>query len=512
MKRGFLNSAKGKQAISTQAPQAPGVRETNGDQPPLHPTESSPASVSAPVASNENDINEKEKETKSKQSEKSPDDYKKDQRIVHHLGPNPDSPEKDIWTANQLVEDAPSDMLDYELHELICTTQPAQLTNATRETNPDGWTECLLTGLMKQTILETPLFPQQLSQPNHSRHRVGEASHKSTTLKPLPGLYATKELDMGDLILSERPVLIMPVMMRVGEIFYQTLSQLTQRERLDVARNQWQKALETLFARLSKEDQEEFWKLRDVQEKDGKKSIDGIVKTNGFAILGLADPGLKDNLGAYTGVCLVLSQLNHSCRPNVERYWDMPSFSMQLRATRRIAEDEELTVSFINQLEPYTVRKKDLSLFNIVCSCQSCKKPKIGDMRRKQFLKGTPTSDDFTYWIKEVSLPRDQLIKRALVQISLLEDDGLENSTYYQECLTTIMLCYVALGDAKMAMRWGKKLGKWELCKFGPGSGDDYERSERYTKHQLWKLRANAENTYRATAHAMKEKMKDDDE
>ncbi|KAJ3782336.1 hypothetical protein GGU10DRAFT_238544, partial [Lentinula aff. detonsa] len=74
-----------------------------------------------------------------------------------------------------------------------------------------------------------------------------------------------------------------------------------------------------------------------------------------------------------------------SCRPNVERYWDMPSFSMQLRATRRIAKDEELTVSFINQFEPYAVRKKDLSLFNIVCSCQSCKKPKIGDMRRKQF-------------------------------------------------------------------------------------------------------------------------------
>ncbi|KAJ3980160.1 hypothetical protein F5890DRAFT_762014 [Lentinula detonsa] len=454
MKRGFLNSAKGKQAISTQAPQAPNVQEKNGDQPPLHPTESSPASVSAPVASNKNDINENE--TKSIQLEQNPDDCKKDQRIVHHLGPNSDSPEKDIWTANQLIEDAPSDMLDYELHELICSTQPAQLTNATRETNPDGWTECLLTGLMKQTILETPLFPQPLSQPNHSRHRVGDASHKSTTLKPLPGLYATQELDMGDLILSERPILIVPAMMRVGETFYQTLSELTQRERLDVARNQWQKALETVFARLSKEDQKEFWSLRDVHEKDGKKRIDGIVKTNGFAILGLADPGLKDNLGAYTGVCLVLSQLNHSCRPNVERYWDMPSFSMQLRATRRIAKDEELTVSFINQFEPYAVRKKDLSLFDIVCSCQSCKN-----------------------WIKEVSLPGDQLIKRALVQISLLEDDGLENSPYYQDCLTTIMVCYVALGDAKMAMRWGKKLGKWELCKFGPGSGADYERSER---------------------------------
>lgn len=185
-------------------------------------------------------------------------------------------------------------MLNYEPHELICTTQPAVPIDATREHYPDGWTECLITGLMKQTVLQTPSFCQPLSQPDHVSYRVGTASAPNDpTSKPLPGLYATKKLEMGDLILSERPVLIVPAMMRVGEIFSELLSQLDNHDQATVVSNQWQETLETVFGRLSKEDQEEFWKLRDIRQRNGKKSIDGIVKANGFAILGLADPGLS---------------------------------------------------------------------------------------------------------------------------------------------------------------------------------------------------------------------------
>ncbi|KAJ3908175.1 hypothetical protein F5879DRAFT_399539 [Lentinula edodes] len=449
------------------------------------------------------------KDLKGKESEKNFSDYKKDQRIVYHLGLDTEAPGPGVLSTNQLIEDSPSEMLNYEPHELICTTQPAVPIDATREQYPDGWTECLITGLMKQTVLQTPSFCQPLSQPVHTSYRVGTASAPNgPTSKPLLGLYATKKLEMGDLILSERPVLIVPAMMRVGEIFNELLSQLDSHDQATVVSNQWQETLETVFGRLSKEDQEEFWKLRDIRQRNGKKSIDGIVKANGFAILGLADPGLEDNNGAYSGVCLVLSQLNHSCRPNVERYWDMTSFSMQLRAMRKISNDEELTVSYINQLEPFAVRQKNLKLFDIVCTCQSCKKPKIGDRRRTQFLKGNLTTDDFLHWIKDASLSDDHVIKRALVQISLLEDDGLENSPYYSDNLMMIMLCYVALGDDEKAMRWGKKLGKWELCKHGPKDVEDYDRPQRYTKHQLWKLKVNARNNHWATANAMKEKMK----
>ncbi|KAJ3933037.1 MAG: hypothetical protein NXY57DRAFT_1000389 [Lentinula lateritia] len=503
MKRGFLNTTKVKQAVSTQAPPAQLGDDDQASPSPSYPVASEDKSKADPPG------HECRKDSKDKESEKSLSDYKKDQRIVYHLGLDTEAPGPGVLSTTQFIEDSPSDMLNYEPHELICTTQPAVPIDATREHYPDGWTECLITGLMKQTVLQTPSFCQPLSQPDHVSYRVGTASAPNDpTSKPLPGLYATKKLEMGDLILSERPVLIVPAMMRVGEIFSELLSQLDNHDQATVVSNQWQETLETVFGRLSKEDQEEFWKLRDIRQRNGKKSIDGIVKANGFAILGLADPGLEDNDGAYSGVCLVLSQLNHSCRPNVERYWDMPSFSMQLRAMRKISNDEELTVSYINQLEPYAVRQKNLKLFDIVCTCQSCKKPKIGDRRRTQFLKGKLTTDDFLHWIKDASLSDDHVIKRALVQISLLEDDGLENSPYYSDNLMMIMLCYVALGDDEKAMRWGKKLGKWELCKYGPKDVEDYDRPQRYTKHQLWKLKVNARNNHRATALAMKEKMK----
>ncbi|KAE9395942.1 hypothetical protein BT96DRAFT_997217 [Gymnopus androsaceus JB14] len=412
--------------------------------------------------------------------------------IVHHLLPlNPGTEEDEqLWKASQFTEDAPSDKLDYEPHELVCTTQPAQLNSATRETNPDGWSECLVSGLMKQTILKTPSFPQPLSHPDRIRHRVSSG----TSNKPLPGLYATETLELGDLVLSERPVLVVPAMVRTGVIFH---DHLTPQQMNEIAMAQWNKTLKVAFSRLSKEDQEAFWKLRDVFQKNGKKKMYGVVRTNGFRVQGLDDPGLENNYGHIA-----------DCRPNVERCWDMASFSMQLRAMRKITRDEELTVSFIDQLQPYATRKVELEKFDIVCSCPSCKKPKLGDKRRAQFEQGTVRAAEIVDWVKDISLSDDHLIKRALVQISLLEADGLENSPYYEENLLAIMIVYITLGDAVKAERWGRKLGTWKMCRYGPQAAEEYKSPERYTKHELWKVRVDANNSYRATVMAINEKKK----
>lgn len=178
-------------------------------------------------------------------------------------------------------------MLDYEPHELVCSTQPAKLNNATHETNPDGWSECLITGWVKRTILNTPSFPQPPPQPGQIRHRVSETG---TSTKPLPGVYATETLELGDLVLSERPRLITPGMMRAGAIFGE---HLTPEQMNEVAVKQWGKMLKLVFGRLPKEDQEAFWNLRDIHQKNGKKSITGIIKTNGLRVEGLEDPGVS---------------------------------------------------------------------------------------------------------------------------------------------------------------------------------------------------------------------------
>ncbi|KAF9065431.1 hypothetical protein BDP27DRAFT_59429 [Rhodocollybia butyracea] len=445
---------------------------------------------------------EKDQKNEQKPQESAAPEYKKDERILYRLMPALTfaSLEK-TWMATQETEEAPNDKLDYEVGELVCTCLPAKLISVTRATNLDGWTECLLTGLVKRTILETPSFPQSLSQPKKSLHYIADApAAGEATSKPLTGLHASTSIEMGDLVFSERPVLIVPASIRIGEIFVEHLSHEEQNR---LVMKHWLETLETVFHRVSKKDQEAFWKLRDIWQKDGKKSIHGIVQTNGFKVTGLEDPGLEGNLGMYSGVCIQMSQINHSCRPNLERYWDMASFSMQLRATRKISRGEELTLSFIDQLQPFAVRKEKLKQFDIVCSCPSCKKPKIGDMRRKQFIAGSPSTQEFTDWIKDPTRGDDHIIKRALVQISLLEADGLENSPYYDDCLSTIMLVYITLGDKDKAMRWGKQLGKWKQCRLGPESAREYDNPQKYTKHALWKLRVKIVNDMRATSYSL---------
>ncbi|KIK71414.1 hypothetical protein GYMLUDRAFT_79483 [Collybiopsis luxurians FD-317 M1] len=492
MRRGFLNRKKGKEVISIETLRArvnctkPGSRPVESDNTKKVPD----ATQDAPRPDDENLTS-----------------YKKDQRIIHQLKPlNLDSNDDEIeLKAYQFTEESPHDNVNYEHHELICTTLPAQLDNATRASNPDGWAECLVTGFIKNKILNAPSFPQPLLQPDKRVYYRG--SQTESTKKPLPGLYAKRELQMGDLIFSERPVLVVPALTRGGDIFGEYLSP---HEAGEVIREQWPITLKTALSRLIEEDREAFWKLRDIHEKKtgGKKSIIGIVKTNGFRLPDLEDPGLEDGLGAYSGVCLELSQINHSCRPNAERYWDTASFSMQLRATRKIAKDEEVTVSFINLLEPYATRQAQLKNYDIVCTCPSCKKPKLGDRRREQFIKGTPTTDDFTNWLKNSDITDDHIIKRSLVQISLLEDDGHENSPHYETNLMMIMLCYTALGNEEMAMRWGKKLGSWKLSHDGPKSADEFQKPERYTKHELWKRRVYLVNNLRASTYALNERIK----
>lgn len=176
---------------------------------------------------------------------------------------------------------------------------------------------------------------------------------------------------------------------------------------------------------------------------------------------------------------------------------------------RKILKNEEITISFIDQVQLYATRKVELDKFNIVCSCPSCKKPKLADRRLAQFEKGTPTNDEFVNWIMDASLSNDHIIKRALVQISLLEADGFEISPFYEIDLDMIMKSYIALGDEQKAMRWGKKLGIWKTCRAGPQTAEEFQKSERYTKSPLWKARTNAMYTQCATTHALFESQKE---
>ncbi|KAF8876956.1 hypothetical protein BD779DRAFT_1650515, partial [Infundibulicybe gibba] len=86
---------------------------------------------------------------------------------------------------------------------LSCISVPPKPDGATLAEYPDGWSECLVADKIKDKILSTPGFPAPLAHPPKV-HRIGSAPGKSL------GIFATHDLDMGDLIYAERPLLVLP--------------------------------------------------------------------------------------------------------------------------------------------------------------------------------------------------------------------------------------------------------------------------------------------------------------
>jgi hypothetical protein len=77
------------------------------------------------------------------------------------------------------------------------------------------------------------------------------------------------------------------------------------------------------------------------------------------------------------GQCAIyerISRINHSCNPNAVHGWDWSKGVGQVRALRDIAQDEELTITYIEPLAPRAERQWDLRhMYNFVCACPTCR-------------------------------------------------------------------------------------------------------------------------------------------
>ncbi|KAK7049329.1 hypothetical protein VNI00_005930 [Paramarasmius palmivorus] len=441
MKRGFLNSSKAKKAIQTAY-----------------------ADVEKPASSTNS--------TKKPQGRVRERVYV-DERVVYLITPE--------GRPEQFLESASKHRTDYEFNELVCTTLPAIANDATVPNNPDGWTECLVTGGIKRLIYETPGFPKPLVRPQHVSYRIGESPGKGL------GMFATRDLKMGELILSERPIIILPLMGRIPGIW---ADNLPRESLLSVQTEHWKKTLQHSFRRLTPEKEAAFWNLMNAWPSSLDK-MEGILRTNGFNTEGMEDKTEQDMMGMYRAVGEIISRINHSCEPSVERRWDTASFSFQLRATRDIKAGEECFIQYCDNMQPYATRKEHLDGYMFECTCPSCLDPASSDARRALYAKGKVEVDEFMEWCtKRLDLPDDFIIKKCQEQLDLLDKDGLQCTSWYESHLMIAFFSYMALGDRENARIWGRKLGTWRLAKDGPAGGEKYEKEETYGKeHPFWQMR-----------------------
>ena len=191
---------------------------------------------------------------------------------------------------------------------VLFTTIPACFTG--QPPDPDGHSEWIVCAATNRKVLNAPGYPQPVPRPT--------ANVKSYVIKSTltmgKGVFATRDIQMGEIIFAERPLLVVPRALRstteVDAIEYSiedyTKIMLFQREQ----------QLELAVERMEPDRRAKLMALMNSHLEDGSGPLNGIVRTNGYGVGNLWDGDVKpDDDGSspyyYSAVCDVGSRINH---------------------------------------------------------------------------------------------------------------------------------------------------------------------------------------------------------
>ncbi|KAJ6593425.1 hypothetical protein B0H19DRAFT_917505 [Mycena capillaripes] len=340
-------------------------------------------------------------------------------------------------------------------------------------------TECFFFPGSKEVLMNIPGFPQPLIHPTTPAFRMTTIPGKGL------GLVSTRDLRMGDLILTERPLLISA---RGMELVFPP--NFTHEQRLQYTLNELERYLQIALGRMRPDAKAAYMALQNSHTEDGSGPAVGIMRTNGLCIDGLR-PGMEEQVDMYSATCKEISRLNHSCAPNTVPHFDMPSFSYRLYAVRDITAGEELTFQYTGVAPGAAERNEALKPYDFVCSCLACTFAGPSDVRRAAISGFIP---NVLIWAVNNALSDDWLLKKCASQLALIVIEGLQHLPAYFKATATIMEVYICLGDARNASEWAAKVHKqiwWE----GNYKKADVEllldptNTAAYEAHPMWRIR-----------------------
>jgi hypothetical protein len=174
------------------------------------------------------------------------------------------------------------------------------------------------------------------------------------------GIFAAEPLEAGSEIFAEQPLV---------EFQLPEGNQLPLNEIVDNIRNLHNddvtmlypiaQSLSPTFQQMS---ERRFIEVNKNPELETVKAFVNIVKD---AIL----PYPSRRSSGWFFLCETLRKLNHSCRPNAEASWDDERQLVIVMATRKIEFDEEITISYIDEV---CCRSKRLTILGFKCKCSEC--------------------------------------------------------------------------------------------------------------------------------------------
>ncbi|KAI8974886.1 SET domain-containing protein [Trametes punicea] len=301
----------------------------------------------------------------------------------------------------------------------------------------------------EETICESSDSPRTSPSPTH-----GQESSTSSMDDPVPpytvaaslstggvGLFATRGILKGSVVLSEAPIFTQPPPpARTNSTIMSALSQCT------------------------RDEQRQYFNLANAYKaaREGKRALLpalGIFETNAL-------PCGKARGGRRAGIFLVAARLNHSCHPNIARSWDEDAQRMTFRALRDVAEGEELCMNYVDVLGTRAQRMEELrNAFGFECVCEACalKGEELAESDRRRaairrlFEEVAGCGSEPTLGLRKVKLA-----------LRLLKDEEL---VHYEAsfCFDAFQFC-VLVSDYMNAKAWVRKAWEASCTTSGPDS------------------------------------------
>ncbi|KAJ6593426.1 hypothetical protein B0H19DRAFT_1246198 [Mycena capillaripes] len=323
--------------------------------------------------------------------------------------------------------------MQYGVHDLHGGTMPNDMTYTTVpfDTGSDEpVSECFFHPGSKEMLMNLPGFPEPLVQPTTTTFRLHAAPGKGM------GLFSKCALKAGDLILSERPLLVAAPKVLVPW----NLSDTTIVDWDQHIANEMEKHYQVSVSRMRPDARAAYMALANTGEH---------ASTPNFGI------------ALYQAVCKDISRLNHSCSSNTTYRFDMLSFSYRLFAVRDIAEDEELTLQYTYVDCSAAERRENLDRYAFLCTCASCTDAIASDPRRAAIFA---FRSSVAKWVCDHTLADDWLLVKCREALALIVLEGMESTPQYFQGTQAMMEACICLGDAKGASEWAAKLDhiRWE--------------------------------------------------
>ena len=156
----------------------------------------------------------------------------------------------------------------------------------------------------KPKVLKTPGYPSRTPKP-----RRPDLYEVRTTPDMGQGVFAKHHIKRGELIFSERPLLIAPAWL--GKDSEDNLNRYALAQARQVIMYEFEKVLDVAVQRMQEEDRALYMALHNSHTTDGTGPLLGIMRTNCFGVSKLSE-GASDIM-SYGAVCNLGSRFNHRC-------------------------------------------------------------------------------------------------------------------------------------------------------------------------------------------------------